>query len=220
MENTQQYISKSEFIPDLKLDIAFVVRDDFYYGDENDFTEEEWKTNRELLFKPVLPLLGKLYLLSDNIEGNEQQVLDYYASVIAVSKRYNKKISAGNSYFWMRPVVYKENVDTINFPWYDTMAEALPFLNAIQAKDEGCVFSDMDQGWHLEVHHDKGNTCFIYGSLEESEPYWVVSSNRFNLSEMAKSVKQRIEKQIENLSQHFGCDYWTKREPVDYNDKE
>lgn len=52
MGELNKYLSQTEFIPDLKVDVAFIISDDFYYGDENEWTDEEWKTQRQLLEKP------------------------------------------------------------------------------------------------------------------------------------------------------------------------
>lgn len=212
MKNPEEYISESEFIPELKVDIAFIVRTDFYYGDENDFTEEEWKTQRELLYKPQAELFDTFYALSEELGDNMLQLVKYYLSVIDVAKRYNKILAAGSSYFWIRPLVFKKGIDTITFPWYDTLADALPFFTAIQSSEEGCVFDDMDQGWHLVVYTENEKIHFVFGSLEEPEPYWVVSSNRFAIAQMAAYTLKRMEKEIVFLAKQTGKDYWTKRE--------
>ncbi len=218
MKNSQHYISEAEYIPDLKLDMAFIVRDDFYYGDENDFTQEEWIAKREPLLKPGIPLFGKNYLLSSEVLGKEEQLQAYYESVVAVANKYEKKLLAGNSYFWIRPIVYSSDGGTINFPWYDTLTDALPFLNALQGKEEGCVFSDMDQGWHLDVFLDKENICFVFGSLDDPEPYWVVSTNRPVMAKSVEDIKQRVKQQIAALSPSFGYDFWTEREALDFTE--
>lgn len=210
MKNPQEYIAEAEFIHDLKVDIGFVIRNDFYYGDENDFTEEEWKSQRELLLKPREQLFDKIYLLSEDIEGNEQELADYYTSVLTIAKKHGKKLQAGHSYFWIRPLIYRKEIDTITFPWYDTLADALPFFNALQSTEEGCVFNDLDQGWHLVVYMQNEKIYFVFGSLEDPVPYWVVGSDRQAIAKMTKSVQKRIEVQIALLSQQTGYDFWTK----------
>lgn len=214
MDELKKYISQTEFIPDLKVDVGFIIFNDFYYGDENEWTEEEWKTQRQWLEKPS-PLYGH-YALSEAFEGNEIQLIRYYASVIKAIKDHNKIRKAGDSCFWLRPLVFQPEVHDISFPWYDTLVEAFSFLDALAKNEEGWIFDDMDQGWQVAVYAEGDKFHFIQRVWESDEPVWLASGDRAALSAMAKQCIIRIKKQIALLTAEMGTDYWTKREKINY----
>lgn len=213
MEELNKYLSQTEFIAHLKVDVGFLISDDFYYGDENEWTDEEWKTQRQLLEKPTQELYGR-YALSEAFEGKEEQLISYYASVLQAIKDHNKSRKAGDSCFWLRPIVYQQEVNEISFPWYDTFVEALSFLEALTKNEDGWIFDDMDQGWQVAVYAEGDKFHFIQRNWEVDEPVWLASGNRAALSSMAKQCIVRVKKQIELLTAALGADYWTKREKL------
>jgi len=215
MEELNKYLSQTTFIPGLTVDVGFIISNDFYYGDENEWTEEEWKTQRQLLDKPALPLYGN-YALSEAFEENETQLVQYYASVLKAIKEHDKIRKAGDSCFWLRPVVYQKEVDAISFPWYDTFVEALSFLKALESNEEGWIFDDLDQGWQVAVYAEGDKFHFIQRNWEVDEPVWLASGNRTELAAMAKKCIIRVKKQIELLTAQLGADFWTQREKANY----
>ncbi len=215
MEELEKYLSQTEFIPDLKVDVGFIISDDFYYGPENDFTEEEWKTQRQLLEKPSLELYSK-YALSEELEGNEIQLIKYYASILQATRDYNKPRKAGDSCFWLRPVVFQRTGKAITFSWYDTFVEALSLLEALAKNEEGWIFEDLEQGWQVAVYAEGDKFYFIQRVWESDETVWLASGDRVALSEMAKQCIIRVKKQIELLTSQIGTDFWTQREKVNY----
>ena len=213
MDELNKYLSQTVFIPDLKVDVAFIISDDFYYGDENDWTEEEWTTQRQLLEKPAVELYGR-YALSKDFEGNEVQLVNYYTSVLKAIKDHNKSRKAGDSCFWLRPVVFDKAINAISFPWYDTFVEALSFLEALAKNEEGWIFDDMEQGWQVAVYAEGDKFQFIQRVWESDEPVWLASGNRAALSTMAKECIQRVRKQLALLTAQLGHDFWTQREKM------
>ncbi len=216
MEELNKYLSQTEFIPDLKVDVGFIISDDFYYGDENEWTDEEWKTQRQLLDKPSQELLYGRYALSESIEGNEGQLIRYYASVLKAIKDHNKSRKTGDSCFWLRPLVFKKDANDISFPWYDTFVESLSFLEVLVKNEDGWIFDDLDQGWQVAVYAEGDKFHFIQRVWESDEPVWLASGNRVALAAMAKDCMLRVKKQIEILTAQLGADYWTKREKLNY----
>ena len=215
MDELNKYLSQTEFIPDLKVDVGFIISNDFYYGDENEWTAEEWKTQRQLLEKPSQELYG-YHALSEAFEGNEVQLIRYYASVVQVIKDHNKIRKAGDSCFWLRPVVFHKEVNNISFPWYDTFVEALSFLDVLAKNEDGWIFDDMEQGWQVAVYAEGDKFHFIQRVWESDEPVWLASGDRAALSAMAKQCIQRVKKQIDLLTAEVGTDFWTKREKINY----
>lgn len=210
MIDIEKYIAQTEYVPDLKVDMGYIISNDFYYGPENGWSEDDWKNKREVLEKPSIALYGQ-YALSEDFWGNEDQLLSYYRSVLIAAKKHNKERKAGDNCYWLRPIVYKKGLNSISFPWYDTFVEGLPFLEALATNRQGLIFDDLDQGWQVAVFSEKDKFHFIERDWEEDKAHWLVSCNREIVSDMARQAIERTKKQIEFLTSNIGTDLWTKR---------
>lgn len=218
MKAPEHYISQAEYVQDLKVDICFLIHDNFYYDDESIVSEEEapWKKQMEFLKRPTFPLHENCCALSSDVEGNEQSLVTYYDSILDNAKQHNKTLAAGDSCFWLNPIIFKDNSKSIGFPHHTTFADAVSFLSILQSNEDGCIFDEQDLDWHLAVYTEKEKIYFVCAwfdeCFEQEEPYWCVSNNRAAFVEMSKAVLKRVEKQINILSQRLGKDYWTRVE--------
>lgn len=214
MNDIEKYISQTEYVPDLKVDVGYWISDSFYYGSDRSVSQDDWnnywKNKQEALEKPSLELYEQ-YALSEDVEGHEDQLVTYYRSVLKASKKRYKSTKAGDVYYWLRPIVYKKGVNSINFPWYDTLEEARRFLETLTSDAQGLIYDDLDEGWQVAVYAENDKFHFIERDWEEDKPCWLVSGNRERISRMAEQTMERARKQVEFFIVSIGTDFWTKR---------
>ena len=59
-------------------------------------------------------------------------------------------LQPGDSYFWLRPVIYERDVELASLAWSDAFEEAFAFLSNVRKEADGQLHRNVDQGWHIE----------------------------------------------------------------------
>ncbi len=205
-----EWISRAKPVEAPTVDIGFLISDTFYYGPENDFSQEQWQRLREPLYKPNAERYGK-YLLSAALEDSAAELVRYYQDVVRLIGHHGRTMEQELHYFWMRPLIFVREQVAITFPWYDTWEEAVPFLDALTRPDDGLLFEDLEQGWEVNAFAECGQLFLRQGDFDIGEEYIVVATDRAQLSGQVPAVRQRIVRLLQEMSAALGHDYWSGR---------
>ena len=194
----------------VELDVGFIIRDTFYYGEPNNFTPEDWQTLREPICQPDLDLFGS-FALASNVESKLVSLIDYYKDVVRLAGKHGKNIQNQQSYFWLRPLIYRRDEFTVSFPWYDTHVESQRFLDSIASISEGEIFWDRDQGWELTVYCRNDRTYIREWNPDDNEEHVQINCPSRQLCEQVAGVRERVDRVVGQLRSHFGHDYWSHK---------
>lgn len=159
-----------------------------------------------------IPFADKDLLVTSKIlTNNQDEIIKYYQSVINLSEKHNKKLS--HSYFWIRPFI--RNLETnkvlVGFPWFDTLTEIRRLFLELNQETQGNIFFDADQSWQLIIDNYKGQIFIKEFDPDENEIYCQISIDRQSMIEQKDKLLLQTEEIINNLTEYFGKDYWTKR---------
>lgn len=210
MIETPEWVSRARAVESAAVDVGFMISDSFYFGPENNFTPEQWKTLREPLYQPKLQCHDK-YVLTEALTKRKprKELFKYYADVLRLMEKFGKPRQP--VYFWMRPLVYWAGDFKISFPWYDTWEEARPLLAALEVGRDGDVFEDLEQGWEVNIFASVGRLFLRQGNFDSKEELECVSCDRARLARQVPRLRERTEQVLSELRSHFGQDYWTRR---------
>ena len=189
------------------VDIGFIVKDSFYYGPENGFTSEQWSALQEKLYQPDLHKSGS-FVLSADINGKEEELFAYYKDLKAKVLARGKSLE-NSTEFWNRPVIYAPDSFNLSFCWHDRFREGKSLLRALLADDDGEVFSDIDQGWQLDIYRHDGMLYALQGDPDTGTVHYNVKFEHAPIKDQAAQLLPRIEKLIADLTAQLGTDYWT-----------
>lgn len=204
------WISRAQPAETARIDVGFLISDTFYFGPENNFTEEEWLTLRAPLYKPRVERYGD-FVLSAALSESPAELVRYYQDVVRLVSLHGRKIDQAVQYFWMRPLIYSRGEFAIEFPWYDTWEEAIPLLNSLAATGDGMVFEDLDQGWEVHVFADRDRLFVRQGDFDSGEEHFVVAASRMQFVRQVQEVRQRVGSLLQDLTAELGRDYWSRR---------
>lgn len=205
-----EWISRAKMAATVTMEVGFLISKTFYYGPENDFTQEQWQKLREPLHQPAHEQYGD-FLLSAELEMSVEELVQYYRDVIRLVAKYRKVMGQQSHYFWMRPLIFSRGEFAISFPWYDTWQEALPVLNALESTSDGLLFDDMDQGWQLEMFAEGGHLYLRQSDFDSGEEQFVIAANRAQIASQVPTLRNRVTHQLQELTAAFGKDYWSRR---------
>lgn len=205
-----EWISRANPVTGISLDIGFLIAESFYYGPENEFSQEQWQQLREPLYRPNVAWYGD-YLLSAELNMSAAELVRYYQDVVRLAARHRKDVRQQSQYFWMRPLIFARKEFTITFPWYDSWEESVPVLDALSSLGDGLLFHDMDQGWEFQLFAE-GNRLFLRQSdLDSGEEHFVITADRTQLGSQVTGVRERVVRLLQELSAALGRDYWSRR---------
>ena len=210
--DTPEWVARAKPVEAAAVDVGFLVSDSFYFGPENNFSPEQWKTLREPLYQPKLPRRDR-YLLTETLTKpkSRKELFKYYADVIRLIGKYERPWVRQRFYFWVRPLIFWPGVFQIGFPWYDTWEEAKPLLAALEAEREGEIFSDLEQGWEVDIFASGSQLFLRQGDFDSKEEQECVSCDRGRLARQVPRLRDRCERLLSELCAQFGQDYWTRR---------
>ena len=204
------WLDATSTVDSVQLDIGFIIRDTFYYGEPNNFTPEDWQTLREPLRQPDLKLFGSFALASE-VEFRVATLIDHYEDVLRLAHKHGRNIQDQQSYFWLRPLIYRSDELNVSFPWYDTLAESKRFLDSIASGGDGELFWDCDQGWELTVYGLKNRTYIRERNPENGGEHTRINFPSSQLCEQVAVVRERVDRIVRQLRLHFGHDFWSGR---------
>jgi hypothetical protein len=161
--------------------------------------------------QPAILRVVDSQLTTKEVLGHEKKLAAYYQKVILLAKENELPVSAMQHHFWLRLWIWNSETETyLSFPWYDTLSEIDPILEALQSDREGTIFRDADQGWSMEVVADDQ---FFYfreiGGRIEGDGMVLVKTEKEDLRTKAKALQRRIREQIESLTALVGEDLWS-----------
>ena len=192
----------------IRVDVGFLIRESFYYGPENGFTQEQWQQLREPLYQPKVEKYGD-YLLSTELGELTSELVLYYQDVLRLVASHQKEIGQELDYFWMRPMIFARGEFDIDFPWYDTWEDAVRLLDALAGASDGLLVDDLDQGWDFQAFADGSHIFLREGNWENNEEHIVIAANRAQLSSQIPVVRERVAHLIGDLSVALGRNYWS-----------
>lgn len=207
---TNDAIEKSH----LKIELSFRISDHVYYGDPNDRVQ----LDREEEYSEPIPKLDLPIEFSEveskDVLGKEAELIKYYTFVIQTLESHGniaKKrdlLFEHQRYFWLRLRISNKNV-SIGFLWYDTFSEINVVLDTLDSDEIGLIYSDLEQGWGIDIYADNDFFYFYYCGEDRSEPYCITKIKKNRLKPQIAPLKERVKKIIGKLTEHFGVDYWT-----------
>lgn len=202
------WIKQTVNIPNFEIDVKFYTGTSYFGGDQ-EFDQ--------LIGKPEF---GEFHLnpkprkntftTTRRIHNHVEELIKYYESVIAFSRKYDKKLE---SYFF-RISPFIKNIDTqeelIRLSWTDTFFGTQNFLDTLKLKQEGLLFWDEDQGWELKVENHNSKIYFQDSDPQSKKIHYEVNVDRDELVKQVEFVLPQTEIIIDKLIAHFGIDYWCK----------
>jgi hypothetical protein len=189
-----------------------MVSDSFYFGPDNNFSPEQWKTLREPIYQPSVERHGH-YVLSGALAESPAELIRYYKDVIRLRDQHQKRWERQPPYFWMRPLAFSAAAFEISFPWYDTWQETKPLLATLEGPGEGEVFSDLEQGWEVTIVASSDRLFIRQGDFDTGGEQTAVSCGRTYLARQIPPLRARCERILEQLRGEIGFDYWSDRQP-------
>lgn len=199
--------AESVAVEGVLVDVGFLVQEAFYYGPENGFTPRQRQELQDKLYKPDLRKSGS-FVLSADILGKERELSAHYKDVVAKAKDRGKSLH-NSSHFWNRPVIYSPNLFYLSFPWHDRFREGRRLLQALLKGAEGEVFSDIDQGWQLDIELFDGVMYAREGDPDERTFHCNVKFEYSPIRAQVEELLRRVERLIAHLTSELGEDNWT-----------
>jgi hypothetical protein len=205
-----EWVSRAKPVERAVIEIGFLISDSFYFGPENDFSPEQWKSLREPLYQPAIERHGN-YVLTNALSETPSELLKHYADVIRMRDKHGKRWQMQPTYFWMRPLIFSPGAFDISFPWYDTWEETKPLLDALERPGEGEIFSDLEQGWEVAIVASGGRLLIRQEDFDSGEEQECVSLDRASLTTQIPLLRDRCDRVLSELRVELGHDYWSRR---------
>lgn len=205
------WIKEAEEVPHFEINVAFLTRQEFYFGDDNDMVQIADKEHyREPLYIPFLD--KNILVTTNNIFEHLEELIKYYESVMRLNHKYEKELRNW-SYFWIRPIIKNLHDDKIlaSFPWYDTLGEIRYLCNHLTNNEEGEIFYDRDQNWEVIVENYEGKLFIKESDPDYNETFCCISVDRQEMLTQMKTLLEKTELIIKQLAEHYGVNYWEKR---------
>ncbi len=206
---TLEWLDKTETKQSVSLDVGFIIVPTFYIGNENSNVQLQDPNFRVRLYTPKINLLGD-YALTKEVEKNLPEIKLYYRDVLKHIEDYKKAVAINRSYFWLRPLIFKIDDFAITFPWYDTVLESERFLTSVSNAIDEELFWDADQGWEIRVFGKDNKLYFWVRNPDDDEDYYLLNFDRQDFVAQATESQRRMKSIIDELTQEFGEDFWTK----------
>lgn len=204
-----EWTTRARPVEATNVDIGFLISDTFYYGPENDFSQDQWQKLREPLYKPTADRYGD-FLLSVELTSSASELIRYYKDVLRLIGHHRKKMEQQSPYFWMRPLIFAKGEFAITFPWYDTWEESVPLFDALTAPADGLLFHDLEQGWDVHAFAEGDQMFLRQGDFDSGEEHIVIAANRAQIAGQVPVVRERVVHVLQELSSALGRDYWSR----------
>lgn len=205
----ESWFSDAKPIDSVEIDVFFLLRDNLY----SDLDLDE--ARRRSRYKLELPSFDRKTpgaARTIEIVGHESSLAAYYRQVLEVAGRHGLLLKEITNLFWLRLSIWDPVAQvTVSFPWYDTYAEMVPLFERMNRDVEGEVFSDIDQGWEIEVHTFGTDLLIRERDPETETVYYAIRFPKLKLLEQIPALRERTEALISSLSQEVGVDPWTRR---------
>lgn len=205
-EKDRTWLQDSIAMETVEAEVFFVLKEDFYKGDEATFFENQNDTLP--LQPPAIAAKSAYQPVSLEVLGKESELAVYYKSVLELARKFGKKPSAVSHHFWLRMFLRADDT-VVGFPWYDTWTEMLSFLDWLSSSTDGATWWDIEQGWETAAIC-VGPRIHIREGDGEDEIYTNVSFPRDEMLVSAAGLKERMPLIISRLTREVGADYWTK----------
>jgi hypothetical protein len=205
-----EWVARAKPVEGAVIEVGFLISDSFYFGPENGFSPEQWKSHREPLYQPAIERHNNR-VLSSALSDTPAELLKHYADVIRARDKHKKRWATQPAYFWMRPLIFAAGVFEISFTWYDTWEETKPLLDALERSEEGEIFSDLEQGWEVAIVASGGRLLIRQGDFDSGEEQECVSLDRASLTRQIPLLRDRCDRVLSELRRELGHDYWSRR---------
>jgi hypothetical protein len=205
-----EWTRRAEPAVSVNADIGFLIRESYYYGPENSFTQEQWNQLREPLYQPKVAQFHG-YVLSAELAESASELVTYYLDVVRLCARHQKDIARQKTYFWIRPLIFAGEEFAITFPWYDTWAESAPVLDALATLDDGPLYDDVDQGWEFQAFAESGILFLRQADPDSNKEHVVIATDHLALADRVQRIGPRVARVLTELTAALGRDFWSKR---------
>ena len=207
MFNLAYSLAKAKYLPDLAPDVAYIVQAGLFYGSLRKAEPNDMRDKTVALYNPSFT--QKQHVLGLAVEKHEKELLRYYTDVLRAMQQHRKELNALSSYFWMRPVVRSRGKTLMSFPWHDTYPETAGFLRAVQdPSEEATLYSDLDQGWQVELYAAGNKLYLAQGSDDDDEPGTVYYTDRDRFAKLAAEALARTQYQLALFVRETGQNPW------------
>ena len=207
-ESSDTWIAHAPRSADIDVEVAFLIRTAFYFGPDDDFSEENRKRFSDPIYQPALALRPNGSVLSSEALRKPDELIKYYRDVIRLGHRHEKPVCPADPPFWLRPAILELDSAVASFGWSDTFDEALGFLSSIRAGTDDQLYWNVDQGWHMEVI---GRGPYVF--IREGDPHYAKTfrcfgTSRTLLRERSSSTEDRVRRIKSILVEAIGANYW------------
>jgi biotin operon repressor len=201
--NNCAWIKRSKYSDNFSIKLSFVIRDEFMES-----ISLQKSIERCLLYQPQKTKDRYVNLDDLREDYDVKDLCKYYRSVLNAEKKFKIKMSHNDTpYFWMRLKIENEHCD-IHFPWYDWYSEINAFLSTALDFSEKTFWSDIEQGWGVDIFVKNDNAYFRYYNCDTKEEYCVMHFNLQKLKDEIRQIKTSIEKVIMRMTKICGWNYW------------
>jgi hypothetical protein len=191
-------ISTATQVEALFIDIGFII---FSYLTPR-------KNPNEFIPLPNVTLYERDRVLTKDIVGSEQEIIQYYRTIMHLCATNNKEIK--RSYFWITPILYNSEGLRIDFPYYDTYEDCRGLFINLSSKKEGKIFWDCAEGWAVSIHANNTDFYLREWNPDTGEDYNTIYFPKRLIQAQIPPLMQRTETIISVLTQALGADYWSR----------
>jgi hypothetical protein len=162
--------------------------------------------------QPVITRVVDTQITTAELVGHEKSLGEYYQQILALAQEHKLPMPTIRHCFWLRLWIWNSEAEAyLSFPWYDTLSEIDPVLQALQSDREGTIFRDADQGWQVEIAADDDFFYFHqFWDTMEGNGTVLLKTEREDLQAKAKALQERIHQQVELLTALVGSDLWSR----------
>jgi hypothetical protein len=194
----------------LQVEICFLLADNFYIGDPNNHAQLNDPTFQIPLDMPNFPRYVHQMARSEEVVSYEDTLANYYLQIARLAKQHGQDFNTIGHYFWLRLCLWNTEEDVhIGFPWYDSMNEFGNFFAGLRQNKSGVIYSDMDQGWELNVWQGNNTFHFQQRDPDDNIEHVNICVAQDQIVPQLDVVEARTQKIITHLSEKLGADAWS-----------
>jgi hypothetical protein len=155
--------------------------------------------------QPAINRVVDTQITTAELVGHEKSLGKYYQQILALAQEHKLPLSAVRHYFWLRLWIWNSGGEAyLSFPWYDTLSEIDPVLQALQSDRNGTLFRDADQGWQVEIAGD--DHFFYFYQFQDTRAGTgtvLLKTEREDLRVKAEVLQERIHCQVSRFPVFF-----------------
>ena len=212
MKTLPDWTLKSQHIENIDVEIYFSLPEAFYTGDSNSIHQLQDAIFHEKNTLPDFARAQPFRASTREILGKEILLGQFYLHILDKAFRHRKNFRDISSIFWLRLEILDVSGEClVSFPWYDHFDTMHAYFEQLNANICGEVFSDLDQGWQLEVFADENFFYFReYNWEQPEEKEWCnMKILKTELLLKNREVTERAVPIIACLASHLGDDVWS-----------